>query len=267
MLSKLFWFLINLFRHDLNSNRLSHSLPSSDTSGKVICVIVEYDKFLDRDIKEVGGVRYTCGKASTQLVKTKCALNKIPVLQVMTTDNQSLCSESEDVTERIFIRNRGTDIAALEDIIEKISGYQSVIFCNSSAPFQQIEKYIDSFLAEIKNDESVPKVIGLNGNSRPSPALSIFHTKFPHVITNFFYANITDVKDVLHIGKKSVFYKAFGGYGNKYFAVRYFEILLSTYVLKRGGKLACIYGAVHYFPDQAWFDQDSRIKEFFNQQG
>lgn len=205
MLSKLFWFLINLFRHDLTPNRLSHSLPSSDISRKVICVIVEYDKFLDRDIKEVGGVRYTCGKASTQLVEAKCALYKIPVLQVMTTDNKSLCIESEDVTERIFIRNRGTDIAALEDIIEKISGYQSIIFCNSSAPFQQIEKYIDPFLAEIKNDESAPKVVGLNGNSRPSPALSIFHTKFPHVITNFFYANVTDVKDVLRIGKKIVF--------------------------------------------------------------
>lgn len=261
---KLFWFVINLFKHNFTIESNSGGLPNNSMSFRSICVIVEYEGFVGRDIKDVGGVRYKCGKDSIKLVQEKCELNNIPVLKIITTDNKFLASKNVDMKQNFYIRNRGTDIAALEDVIEQISGYQRVIFCNSSAPFEQLTKYLDDFFLEIGNSDNLPRLIGLNGNSRPSPALPFFHAKFPHIISNFIYADVSDIKNVLEIGKKSFLYKFVGGYGNKYFAIRYFELLLSAYVIKKGGKLCCIHEKVSYYPSGKWFDEDSRIKEYFN---
>lgn len=257
MLVKLYWLMINFFKHKFNVVSIS-----KDTSKQkcTICVLIEYENFSGRDVKTVGDIEYTCGKAVLDLVASKCYSHKIPVFRVTTTDN----AEDSHISDGDFlfearIKNRGTDISALEDVIDNISDYQNVLFCNSSAPLEQVEKYIDNVFFEIQKKEWVPRIIGLNGNSRPSPALPFFHVKFPHIISNFFYANVQDIKNVLEIGKSSFHYEICGGYGNKYFAIRYFETLLSAYILKKGGHLCCIQEVSHYFPNDKWFKKDSRV--------
>ncbi len=259
MLEKLFWCFLNFFNHKFE---IKEKVEVKSSEG-VICIIVDYDAFSARDIKSVGGVRYKCGASSLDLVENKCVDYNIPILKVTTTDNESLIKVGGG-NDSLYILNRGTDIAALEDILHLIYNYKKVIFCNSSAPYSQISKNIDIFLSGIdcNKDESI--LIGLNGNSRPSPAISFLHKKFPHLTSNFLCADVIDIKNVLEIGKNSFLYQCMGGYGNKYFAIRYFETLLSAYVLKKGGVLCCINGDTICFPGDRWFKEDSRIKEYSN---
>ena len=58
------------------------------------------------------------------------------------------------------------------------------------------------------------------------------------------------------------FYPVFGGYGNKYFAIRYFETLLSAYVIKKGGSLIAVGKSIRTFPEHEWFSRDSRLNEY-----
>jgi hypothetical protein len=123
--------------------------------------------------------------------------------------------------------------------------------------------YIDDFFNIFESNINKSSfVIGLNGNSKPSPALPWLCRKYPHITSNFVCARVADVKSVLDIGVNSFLYSISGGYGNKYFAIRYFETLLSAYVLKKGGYLIAVGEPTRTFPNDEWFTKDSRLKEY-----
>lgn len=212
--------------------------PDANHALKILVITIEYDKFADRTIKVVNNRRYPCGRPGIDNIVKFCMERSVDYLNVITTDESyGVDTYSGDVNRTVMLSNGGTDIAALYSLRLLLKKYTHVIVANSSHNSDDSQD-IDSLFNEVVfNAKTLHFVIGFNGNSRMSPKLPIFGAKCEHVITNIFACPTEDLLHTLEYGKSHRFYAALGGFSNKFFAIRYFEILLSRNSLINGGEL------------------------------
>lgn len=236
LLRKIIWAFINLVPIKPSSTLDTLKIPKH----QLLVLTLEYDKFKDRSIKTLKyGVSYPCGQQTHEIIKEYCQKNLIPLCRIMTSD-----SIKESPTELLFddiqwIPNLGTDIAALENLSGFLENYENIIIVNSSANFKQahlIEKIISQLLENKQNNV----IIGPNANQRYSPTFPIISPICPHIISNFFACNTKILLTTIHHAQRSLIYRWLGGYGNKYVAIRLFELLLSRHALAFHGDLILI---------------------------
>ena len=235
-IEKLAWALFNVLppsavRYQKRESVFQKKGPST------LVVTIDYDKFQKRKNKTVGKTTYSCGKEGLEHVLAYCQAQKLDYIDVITTDDQGAPSSYDGEANRtICIRNGGSDIAALEAISATVSRYEFLIVVNSSASVIDAQNF-HLVYREMLNNKSGHFVIGCNGNSRISPRLPISPAVTPHIITNFFACRTSDVLQTLDHARELSLYSLVKGFANKYFAIRYFEILLSRNAVFNGGTL------------------------------
>lgn len=258
--NKLAWAFFNRFPPKPAQYEKRGSPSSGDASTLVIAI--DYDKFFHRKTKTVGATTYPCGRDGLDHVLSYCKNQDIDYLDVITTDDESSRNFYDGQTNlTVHIRNGGSDIAALEALSKVIRRYSFVMVINSSANVTDAHK-IDVMHRELAKDPAGHFVIGCNGNSRISPRLPLSPARTPHVITNFFAAPAQDVLSTLAHAQRLRLYASARGFANKYFAIRYFEILLSRNALSNEGVLVLLKDndVVRYRePKDHWPKGDSRL--------
>lgn len=260
IIEKLLWAIFNVVapRHVRYVAR-----TDSNHALKLLVITIEYDKFAERTIKVVNNMQYPCGRPGIDNIVRFCKERDVDYLSVITTDeNYGVDTYSDDVCRTVLLSNGGTDIAALYSLRFLIKKYTHVIVANSSHNSDD-SRDIDSLFNEVIINAKTPHfVIGFNGNSRMSPKLPIFAANCEHIITNIFACPTGDLLHTLESGRSHRFYHALGGFSNKFFAIRYFEILLSRNSLLNGGKLILLKDGRRTLPVDGharWPARDSRF--------
>lgn len=257
---KLAWALFNTLPPKAIQYEKVPSLGEAPRS--TLVVMIDYDKFSERKTKALGRVTYPCGKEGLEHVLAECKSRNLEYINVITTDDEHApriyggCAN-----QTIRIRNGGSDIAALEAITAMIARYKFVIVINSSANVKDAKNF------HLLHDELVRVnvehfVIGFNGNSRISPRLPLTPALTPHVTTNFFACPAAHVLETLQHARRIALYQLSNGFANKYFAIRYFETLLSLNAISNGGTLGLLRGdgCLYYHRSKdRWPRADSRL--------
>ena len=260
MLKKVLWATLNTFPP--KAIRYKKALTACISDSTVLVILIDYDKFSDRTRKVVKSQSYHCGREGLKIIENYCVAVGIDCLNVITTDDPTSVSSSISDGNLRRLNNRGTDIAALADLSKLIENYTNVIVANSSLNVNEAD-LISRMHMELENYSSGQHfVIGCNGNSRLSPRLPLIGGRSPHVITNFFACPAADLISTLSVGGRSFLARFAGGYGNKYVAIRYFEILLSRNALRNRGDLVLLKnGRVRRYRDSQsdWPRKDSRF--------
>jgi hypothetical protein len=230
---------------------------------RILVLLIDYDKFSNRTTKVVNGMSYPCGRAGLDTILRFCEMHEVDFINVVTTDGSDGVAEYAGPANRtITVKNGGTDIAALVTLKTFIRNYSHVIVANSSLNSEDANR-IGSLYSDLLNCLKYRHfVIGCNGNSRISPRFPIFGATCQHIITNFFACPSADLVDTVDYGVSHPAASIFGGYSNKFFAIRYFEILLSRNAIKNNGMLILLKeGSSTSFPGGAtgWPKKDSRF--------
>lgn len=262
-MEKLKFAIINLKKPSLSSIETLEVNADTVNSKKLIFILIDYDKFLHREIKSVKHAKYKCGRSSIECILNYAKSNCFDYIEICTTDDPLKADSSLKINGRNFIKNEGTDIAALKSVESIISEYDSVLVANSSCAFDDANKI--SLLAQYAlESRGNPYVAGYNANSRISPRLPFSDGKYPHIITNLFATRSIELREILHSENSYRNLIIDESYCNKYFSIRYFETLLSSWVIHKGGSLVLIDSANIIFPlmDCAWPKTDTRIERF-----
>jgi hypothetical protein len=232
------------------------------TASSTLVIMIDYDKFSARTLKTIGRTTYRCGREGLKYVLDYCQSIGLDYVDVITTDGMAAPNVYTDQVNRtVILRNGGSDIAALESLSELITRYTSLIVVNSSVNVEDARN-INIIHREIDKCEAAHFVIGCNGNSHISPRLPLSPARTPHVITNFFAAPAHDVLATLGHARKLGLYSRVQGFANKFFAIRYFEIMLSRNAVFNGGVLVLLKnGKVAYYRHRSdnWPQADSRL--------
>lgn len=231
-------------------------------NGRTLVVLIDYDGFAGRLIKTVNSKSYDCGRPGLDHVVSYCRAANLDYVDVLTTDSSTVESVKIEVNQAYLLKNGGTDVAALFKLRDFILQYNNIVVVNSS-----LNSNDASLIREVHLEaNSLPigshYVIGCNGNSRLSPRLPLFSSRSPHVITNFFSCPSLDAVHTLEYAMSLNYAERLGGYSNKYFAIRYFEVLLSLNAIKNNGKIILLKDGVKkcFTSDGGWWPKrDSRF--------
>jgi len=271
---KIFWAFINLIKIRPSKNIRDQIATYPKPIYSILIVTIEYDKFKERSIKVLKyGVSYPCGSKTLKSIADYCKDHKIHHLQLITSDQITKRTGSHfTLGENQLIPNFGTDICALDYASDFLLKYQNVIVVNSSANCNQtylIKEVIEHITSAQQYEQ--PLVVGVNANQRYSPGFPVIGRSAPHIISNFFACSSSLMVATMHHAKKSLLYQWLGGYGNKYIAIRLFELLLSQHALALQGDLRWVrknHIVSYKKSPELWPNNDSRLlRDYDKQQG
>lgn len=261
LMQKLFWAVINTKKPNIPHINLTAN--SEARKNDLLFILIDYDKFANREFKQVGRIKYRCGRLSLNRIHEYCLKEKHDFIKVVTTDNHIDESIKPKVNGTFYVFNEGTDVSALRKIRDTINQYESVIVANSS-----------SALIDTNNIERLTKIAiqkrgqlyiaGFNANSRISPRLPFSRSKYPHIITNYFATGSRELLQVIASEEENKMFNRGYSFGNKYFSIRYFEVLLSALIVHNGGNLILLGENDLTFPADRkfWPKEDSRLTRF-----
>lgn len=258
---KLLWAILNLKKPELGS--INKIKLQGRARKKILFVAIDYEKFALRRTKKVKNITYECGVGSLKNTIEFCIAKKFDFIKIVAADDLSCKTEDICVNEECRVLNGGTDIASLKKIEKILLDYETVIVVNSSCAYVD-SLNIGALLDVVVNETDKPFVAGFNANSRISPRLPFSGEKYPHIITNIFAARSIEICEILR--SEDVFKNKVldSGFGNKYFAIRYFETLLSSWVLHKGGRLVLLgeNNIVFESSNNNWPKKDTRLLRF-----
>lgn len=261
LVGKIAWAVFNIFspRSICYNTRKYIDIPPSS----VLVIVIDYDRFSSRTTKTVGKTTYQCGREGLNYVVDYCRSENIDYIDIVTTDREDAASVyNGPVNKTVYIRNGGSDIAALQALSSLIGQYSFVLVVNSSANVNDAKK-ISLVHRQISLRSVQHFVIGCNGNSRISPRLPLAPIRTPHVITNLFACPALDLLETLNHASELALYPFVRGFASKYFAIRYFEIMLSRNATYNGGELVLLKGEcekiIYRGPTDEWPRKDSRL--------
>lgn len=262
VLHKFSWYLKNLMK--LRPLHLDGSNVITGKEKKFCVVYIDYASLSDRKVKKVKDREFECGKKNIEILQNIACEVGGDFFCVVSRDNSGDRVSYDERYHTHYLDNGGTDISTLFTIRDFISSYDLVCICNSSAPCISLESYgREAALRALGLCANLSHfVIGLHGNSHSSPSLKFGRGKNPHVITSFFICRGSDLYQVLNAGCDGREEVALKEWGDKYFAIRNFELQLSNSVLSSGGTLS-ILGPQEFELTQSggsWPNQDSRLR-------
>jgi hypothetical protein len=254
---KILWAFINLKK--VNSSCKINNYPGRKS--KLIAILIDYDEFKDRKFKNLKrGSKYPCGRDAIENVKLEIKKRNIDYVEMISSDNSN--NLHVELNKLNYVKNQGTDVAQIKLCNELIKKYKKVLVVNSSANSEDSKSVgllIDA--SEIVEDKQVNYIIGFNGNSMISPRLPLSPAITPHVTTNFFICDVGSAISTLKFKPHKLISHFSNGFASKSYAIRYFEILLSTLILKNNGNIYLLKGsAILDFKKNKWPISDTRYK-------
>lgn len=260
-LYKVYWYVKNFYR--LTPVPLRRLKIDANRKEKYCLLYVDYASLADRNIKKVKNREFRCGKENIEILNNLALEFAADFCCLVSRDNPSDRVSYEDLYKTYYVDNGGTDISTLFTMRDFFSEYDVVCICNSSAPSMSVQTYGKAaFLHAIKlSTDTDHFVVGLHGNSHSSPSLKVREGKYPHVVSSFFICRVCDLLDVLSARRFRNEETALRVWGDKYFAIRNFELQLSNSVLSSRGTISII-GPQAFELSQmggSWPKQDSRL--------
>lgn len=236
ILWKIFMSIINLIPPKIIDEKPKNTLVNK-IEKDILVILIDYDKFRDRDIKDLGKAKYKCGIKGLDFVSNYCKSKGQDYIRIETTDDfLRVCSDIQ-LNQSNVILNSGTDISVLMELKQFIGGYKKIVVINSSCSINDANNF-EFFIKKTEGIQQTNFVIGFNGNSRISPMLPIKLKKYPHVITNYFATSRSILLDTLENNSGRFISRIFGiNFNDKLFCIRYFETYISTLAIKRGGDI------------------------------
>lgn len=261
---KIFMSIVNLIPPRIIENNLKETV-SKISVNDVLVILIDYDKFRNRDIKTLGKVQYRCGIQGLDFVAHYCKNKQQDYIRIETTDDKTrVCSEVL-LNQNNVILNRGTDISVLLELKQFIKKYNKIIVINSSSSLRDTDNF-DFFLKKTKGIQQTNFVLGFNGNSRISPMIPFSKKIYPHIITNCFATSNLILLDGLENNTGRILSRIFGvNFNDKLFSIRYFETYISRLVIKRGGDIILFNDNVEIsfgLEKDKWPRIDSRILRY-----
>jgi O-antigen/teichoic acid export membrane protein len=236
----------------------------------IVFILIDYDKFFERDFKSVGNIKYHCGQDTLNYTESFCLKNNIDYYRIITTDNKEKISTSIYRNARSYILNKGTDIAVLKDISAILSNYQNIAVINSSCAYEDILELSNLYAIAKESyfSSCSPYILGFNANSKISPTFPKVRTRNPHIITNAFITKSSLVIETIsHESKRKYLNTIFHGFNDKFYAIRFFEIYISKLILstENGDLLVLLNNELISYKknSEKWPLMDSRLNKFF----
>lgn len=260
-LYKIYWLLKNLRR--LRPVSFDFQETAGQKHPKLCVIYVDYASLSDRRIKNIKNNEFICGKENIKILHDLACELSADFQCFVSRDSTDDRVSYENLYQTHYVENMGTDISTLCQMKNFISDYDIVCICNSSAPLESVTNYAKQTLSHALELSLKTRhfVVGLHGNSFSSPSLKITRGGYPHVVTSFFICRVRDLLKMFDADSDVHHETACKVWGDKYFAIRNFELQLSTSVLASGGTLSIC--GPHEFElthlDGSWPKQDSRL--------